>query len=82
MHANEESKIKWFVHGLRRDIREFVELNECFSLKKVFRIAIKVESYLFKTTFKHTHDDGFYKSSKKDENKLSPKPLYRPVAGR
>ena len=24
MHANEESKIKWFVHGLKRDIRDFV----------------------------------------------------------
>ena len=46
MHANEESKIKWFVRGLRRDIREFVELNEYSSLKKVLRIAIKVESYL------------------------------------
>jgi len=35
MHANEESKIKWFVRGLRRDIREFVELNEYSSLKRV-----------------------------------------------
>ena len=33
MHANEESKIKWFVRGLRKDIREFVELNEYSSLK-------------------------------------------------
>jgi len=51
---------------LRRDIREFVELNEYSSLKKVLRIAVKVESYLLKTTSKTTHDDGFYKSSKKD----------------
>ena len=72
MHANEESKIKWSISGLRRNIREFVELNKYSILKKVVRVAIKVESYLLKTTFKHTHDDGFYKSSKKDE-KLSPK---------
>ena len=71
MHANEESKIKWFVRGLRRDIREFVELNVYSSLKKVFRIAIKVETYLLKTTFKNTHDDGFYNSSRKDANKIS-----------
>ena len=71
MHANEESKIKWFVLGLRRDIREFVELNEYSSLKKVFRIAIKVESYLLKTTFKNTHDNGFYNSFRKDANKIS-----------
>ena len=57
MHANEESKIKWFVRGLRRDIRELIELNEYSSLKKVFRQAIKVESYLLKSTFKNTHDD-------------------------
>ena len=67
----EESKIKWFVRGLRRDIREFVELNEYSVLKKVLRIAIKVELYLLKTTFKNTHDDGFYNSSRKDANKIS-----------
>ena len=71
MHANEESKTKWFVRGLQRDIRDFVELNEYSSLKKVVHLAIKVESYLLKTTFKHTHDDGFYNSSRKDANKIS-----------
>jgi len=30
-----------------------------------------VESYLLKTTFKNTHDDGFYNSSRKDANKIS-----------
>ena len=50
MLANEESKIKWFVRGLRRDIREFIELNEYSSLKQVLRIAIKMELYLLKTT--------------------------------
>jgi len=30
MHDNEESKIAKFVSGLRRDIRDFVELNEYF----------------------------------------------------
>ena len=49
MHANEKSKIKWFVRGLRRDIREFIELNEYSSLKQVLRIAIKMELYLLKT---------------------------------
>ena len=43
MHANEESKIKWFVRGLKRDIRDFVELKEYSSLKSVFRKAIKVK---------------------------------------
>ena len=71
MHANEESKIKWFVRGLRRDIREFVELNEYPSLKKVLHIAIKVESYLLKTTFQTTHDDGFSNYSRKGANKIS-----------
>ena len=33
--------------------------------------AIKVESHLLKTTFKHIHDDGFYNSSRKDANKIS-----------
>jgi len=28
MHANEESKIKWFVSGLRREIKDFVKLHE------------------------------------------------------
>jgi len=56
---------------LRRDIRDFVELNDYSSLKKVIHLAIKVESHLLKTTFKHTHDDGFYNSSRKDANKIS-----------
>ena len=64
MHANEESKLKWFVRGLRRDIREFVELNEYSSLKKVVHLAIKVKSYILKTTLKNTH--GFYNSSRND----------------
>ena len=37
-------------------------------------LAIKVESQLLKkTTFKNTHNDGFYKSSWKDTNKNSTK---------
>ena len=71
MHVNEESKIKWFVRGLRREIRDFVELNEYSSLKKVFHKAIKVELYLLKKTFKNTHDDDFYNSFRKDANKIS-----------
>jgi len=69
MHANEESKIKWFVSGLRREIKDFVKLHEYF--EKVVPLAIKVESHLLKTTLKNTHDDGFYKSSRKDANKIS-----------
>jgi len=37
----------------------------------VVHLAIKVELYLLKTTFKNTHDDGFYNSSRKDA-KISP----------
>jgi len=59
MHDNEEAKIKRFVSGLRREIKDFVELHEYSSLKKVVHLAIKVKSHLLKTTFKHTHDDGF-----------------------
>ena len=73
MHDNEESKIKWFVSGLRREIKDFVKLHEYSSLKKVVHLAIKVESHLLKTTFKNTHDDGFYKSSRKDANNISTK---------
>jgi len=73
MHANEESKIKWFVSGLRREIKDFVKLHEYSSLKKVVHLAIKVESHLLKTAFKNIHDDGFYKSSRKDANKISTK---------
>ena len=43
MHVNEESKIKWFVSGLRREIKDFVNLHEYSSLKKVVHLAIKVE---------------------------------------
>jgi len=70
MHDNEESKIAKFVSGLRREIKDFLELHEYSSLKKVVHLAIKVESHLLKTTtFKHTHDDGFSNSSWKDTQK-------------
>ena len=71
LHVNEESKIKWFVSGLRREIKDLVKLHEYTSLKKVFHLAIKVESHLLKTTFKNTHDDSFYNSSRKDATKVS-----------
>jgi len=70
MHDNEEFKIAKFVSGLRREIKDFVELHEYSSLKKVVHLAINVESHLLKTTtFKHTHDDGFFNSSWKDTHK-------------
>jgi len=70
MHDNEEYKIAKFVSGLRREIKDFVELHEYTSLKKVVHLAIKVESHLLRTTpFKHTHDDGFSNSSWKDTHK-------------
>ena len=59
MHDNEKSKIVKFVRGLRRQIKDFVELHEYYSLKKVVHLATKVESHLLETTFKHTHDDSF-----------------------
>jgi len=72
MHDNEESKIKRFVSGLRRDIKDLVELHEYSSFMKVVHLAIKVESHLLKkTTFQNTYNDGFYTSSRKDANKIS-----------
>jgi len=44
MHDNEEYKIAKFVSGLRREIKDFVELHEYSSLKKMVHLAIKVES--------------------------------------
>jgi len=61
MHENEESKVVRFVSGLRREIQNVVELNEYTSLEKMVHLAIKVESQLLKkTSFKNTHNDGFY----------------------
>ena len=72
MHDNEELKIARFVSGLRREIKDIVELYEYSSLKKVVHLAIKVEShFLKKTTFQNTHNDGFYTSSGKDAHKIS-----------
>ncbi|XP_068486692.1 uncharacterized protein [Phaseolus vulgaris] len=71
MHESEESKIVRFVSGLRREIQNVVELYEYTSLKKLVHLAVKVESQLLrKTSFKHTHNDGFYNSSWKDKNKF------------
>jgi len=76
MHDSEKSKITRFVSGLRREIQDIVELYEYFSLKKVVHLAIKVESQLLKNFFfKNTHNDGFYKSSWKDTNKIARKTL-------
>jgi len=60
------------VSGLRREIKDVVELYEYSSLKKLVHLAIKVESHILtKTTFTTTHHDGFYKSSMKDKNNIS-----------
>ena len=76
MHDNEESKIARFVSGLKREIQDIVELYGYSFLKKVVHLAIKVESQLLKKkTFKNTHNDGFYKSSWKDTNKILQKLL-------
>ena len=40
LHVNDESKIKWFVSGLRREIKDLVKLHEYTSLKKVFHLVI------------------------------------------
>ena len=72
MHDSEESKITRFVSGLRREIKDVVELYEYSSLKKLVHLAIKVESHILtKTTFKNTHPDDFYKSSGNDKNNIS-----------
>jgi len=74
MHENEESKIAWFVSGLRREIKDIVELYEYTSLEKLDYLAIKVESQVLKkTSLKNTHNDGFYDSSWKDKIKFQTK---------
>jgi len=74
LHENDESKIARFVSGLRREIQDVVELYEYFSLEKLVHLAIKVESqFLKKTSSKTTHNDGFYKTSRKDKNQTSSK---------
>jgi len=63
MPNSDESKITQFVSGLRRKIRDVVEVYLYSSLKKLVHLAIKVESQISKkTTFKNTPNDGFYKS--------------------
>jgi len=75
MYDNEEFKIAKFVSGLRREIKDLVELHGYSSLKKVVHLAIKVESHLLKkSTFKNTYNDDFYNSSSKDTNENFPKP--------
>jgi len=74
MHDSEESKFTRFVSGLRREIKDVVELYEYSSLKKLVHLAIKVESQISKkTTLKNTPNDGFYKSYRKDANNISTK---------
>ena len=71
MHESEESKIVIFVSGLRRKIWNILKLYKYTFLEKLIHLAIKVESQLLmKTSFKHTHNDGFYNSSWKDKNKF------------
>jgi len=74
MPNSDESKITRCVSGLRREIRDVVEVYDYSSLKKLVHLAIKVESQISKkTTFKNTPNDGFYKSSGKDANNISTK---------
>ena len=64
MQESDEAKMARFVSGLRRDIQDLVELYEYSSLKKLFHLAIKVESQLSKkNSFKNSHNDGFYHTS-------------------
>ena len=71
MYESEESKMARFVSGLRRDIQDVVELYEHCSLEKLVHLAIKVESQILKkTSFKKSHNDGFYHSSSKNKKKL------------
>ena len=74
MPNSDKSKIIRFVSGLRREIRDVVEVNEYSSLKKLVHLVIKVRSQISKkTTFKNTPNDGFYKSFGKDANNISTK---------
>jgi len=60
-----------FVSGLRRDIQDVVELYEYSSLEKLVHLAIKVESQISKkTSFKNSHNDGFYHSSWKKQKQV------------
>jgi len=71
MPNSDQSKITRFVSGLRREIRDVVEIYEYSSLKKLVHIAIMVESQISKKTiFKNTPNDGFYKSSGKGANNI------------
>jgi len=74
MHESEESKIARVVSGLRREIKDVLELYEYSSLEKLVHLAIKVESQLSKKThFKNSHNDDYYHSSWKNKNKSSSK---------
>jgi len=51
MSESEESKMARFVSGLRRKIKDVVELYGYSSLEKLVHLTIKVESQLSKKTF-------------------------------
>ena len=64
MHESDEAKMARFVSGLRREIRDVVELYEYSSLETLVHLAIKVESQIArKNSFKNSHNDGYYHSS-------------------
>jgi len=70
MHESDEAKMARFVSGLRREIQDVVELHEYSFLETLVHLAIKVESQIArKNYFKNSHNDGYYHSSCKTENK-------------
>jgi len=75
MDESEEAKIARFVSGLRRDIQDFVELQEYSSLGSFVHLAMKVESQLAKkNAFKNSPNDGYYNNSWKNKIAFSKLP--------
>jgi len=70
MHESDEAKMARFVSGFKREIQDVVELHEYSSLETLVHLAIKVESQIArKNYFKNSHNDDYYHSSWKTENK-------------
>jgi len=68
MDKSEEAMIARFVSGLRRDIQDFVELQEYSSLGSLVHLAMKVESQIVKkNVFKNSPNDGYYNNSWKNK---------------
>ena len=64
LEESEEAMIARFVSGLRKDIQDFVELQEYSSMGSLVHLAMKVEAQLAKkNSFKNASNDGYYSKS-------------------